>query len=36
MAPNGKPTTIPKRREPHPDTILVEGGPQIMPCLSRS
>jgi transposase len=36
MAPNGKPTTIPKRREPHPDTILIEGGPQTMPCLSRS
>ena len=31
MAPNGKPTTIPKRREPHPGTILVKGGPRSCP-----
>ena len=33
---NGKPPDIAKQREPHPDTIRVEGGPHIMPCLSTA
>jgi transposase len=35
-ATNGKPPGIPVRREPHPDTIRLEGGPHIMPCLSMA
>ena len=31
---NGKPPEVPKRREPHPDPIRIQGGPHISPCLS--
>ena len=35
-AVDDKPPAIPKRHDPHPDAIRLDGGPTVMPCLSMS